>query len=84
MTEITVPFDHPDYWRQRVAYLKSRLPPGDPDLMSLSDMAREQGKGPITLETLQEMGNSGLALYEGFEEDVTRMRRGLEPIGPRK
>ncbi len=23
-------------------------------------------------------------LYEGFEEDVKRMRRGLEPLGPRK
>jgi hypothetical protein len=22
-------------------------------------------------------------LYEGFEEDVKRMRRGLEPLGPR-
>jgi len=23
-------------------------------------------------------------IYEGFEEDVKRMRRGLEPLGPRE
>lgn len=28
--------------------------------------------------------NSPGPLYEGFEEDITRMRRGLPPLGPRR
>ena len=37
---------------------------------------------PIDLERLRALRPG--PLYEGFEEDVTRMRRGLAPLGPRK
>ncbi len=37
---------------------------------------------PIDLVKLRELSPG--PLYEGFEEDVKRMRRGLEPLGPRK
>ncbi len=37
---------------------------------------------PINARELME--SSPGPLYEGFEEDIKRMRRGLEPLGPRK
>ena len=37
---------------------------------------------PINLEELRALRPG--RLYEGFEEDVKRMRRGLEPLGPRE
>jgi hypothetical protein len=37
---------------------------------------------PIDLERLRAL-NPG-PIYEGFEEDVKRMRRGLQPLGPRE
>jgi hypothetical protein len=37
---------------------------------------------PIDLHRLRALRPG--RLYEGFYEDVKRMRRGLEPIGPRK
>ena len=37
---------------------------------------------PIDLERLRALRPG--KLYDGFEEDVRRMRRGLEPLGPRE
>jgi hypothetical protein len=37
---------------------------------------------PINLERLRALRPG--QLYEGFEEDVKRMRKGLEPLGPPK
>jgi hypothetical protein len=37
---------------------------------------------PIDIEELRAL-NPG-PIYEGFLEDVKRMRRGLEPLGPRE
>jgi hypothetical protein len=45
-------------------------------------MAEEQGVGPINIDRL--MAKSPGPFYEGFEEDIRRMRRGLPPLGPRE
>jgi hypothetical protein len=37
---------------------------------------------PIDLDRLRSLRPG--KLYEGFEEDLKRMRRGLEPLGPRE
>jgi hypothetical protein len=39
---------------------------------------------PPPISALQLMELSPGPLYEGFEEDIKRMRRGLEPLGPRE
>jgi hypothetical protein len=37
---------------------------------------------PLDPERLLAMGPG--PFYEGFDEDIKRMRRGLDPLGPRK
>jgi hypothetical protein len=49
---------------------------------TFAELAAEQGVGPIDIEDL--MSKSPGPFYEGFEEDVRRIRRGELPIGPRK
>ena len=49
---------------------------------TFAQLAAEQGVGPIDIDRL--MAKSPGPLYEGFEEDVRRMRRGVTPLGPRK
>ena len=85
MARPTVPLDHPNYIPQLVAHLRSQFPPGHRDLRSISDMAREQGKGPVDWERINRiLREEGDVFYEGFDVDLKRMRRGLDPIGPTK
>ena len=49
---------------------------------TFAELAAEQGVGPVDIEDL--MSKSPGPFYEGFEEDIRRMRRGQRPIGPRK
>jgi hypothetical protein len=49
---------------------------------TFAQMAEEQGVGPINIDRL--MAKSPGPFYEGFEEDIRRMRRGLPPLGPRE
>ena len=49
---------------------------------TLAELDEEQGVGPIDMEDLR--ANMPDPFYEGFEEDIRRMRRGLPPLGPRK
>ena len=65
-----------------VKRMRAALPPGHPDLKSFAEIAREQGIGPIDAKRMWAL-NPGL-LYEGFDEDLRRIHRGLEPIGPRE
>jgi hypothetical protein len=65
-----------------IQYLRDRPPrPGFPR-KTLDEIFEEQGVGPIDPEWLR--ANSPGPLYEGFEEDIRRMRRGERPLGPRK
>lgn len=49
---------------------------------TLDEIIAEQGVGPIDIDQL--LAESPGPLYEGFEEDICRMRRGLPPLGPRE
>jgi hypothetical protein len=75
--------DRPLTTLELIKYLRSQPPrPGFPR-QTLEEIALEQGiKGPIDFEEWQR--ESPGPFYEGFEEDIRRMRRGLPPIGPRK
>ncbi len=59
--------------RQQIAYLKSRLPPGDPALKSFSDLCREQKSSLDQGNPQSNARERALELYEGFEEDVRRI-----------
>jgi hypothetical protein len=59
-----------EFLRKFIADLRKRAPP----LVVLAE--------PINLERLRALRPG--KIYEGFEEDVKRMRRGLEPLGPRE
>jgi hypothetical protein len=75
--------DKPMSIQQYVAYLRSRPPrPGFPR-KTLEEIAAEQGvTGLIDWEMWDREGPG--PLYEGFEEDIRRTRRGLPPKGPQK
>lgn len=60
------------YLTELLAWLRKNCPP--PRIENVAP--------PINLEELRAL-NPG-PLYEGFLEDVKRMRRGLEPLGPRE
>jgi hypothetical protein len=65
-----------------IQYLRNRPPrPGFPR-KTLEEICAEQGVGPINPDEL--MALSPGPLYEGFEEDIRRMRNGQGPLGPRK
>ncbi len=49
---------------------------------TFEEIAAEQGVGPFDAEWFK--ANRPAPFYEGFEEDIRRMRRGLRPLGPRK
>jgi hypothetical protein len=68
------------YLRDLRARLLSRPPRGGGRHKTFEDLMQEQGVGPINLAELKEL-NPG-PFYEGFEEDITRMRNGLPPLGP--
>lgn len=75
-----------DYQPETIAELIKRLwregdRNGKPH-KTFAQIADEQGVGPIDFEKLME--HSPGPFYEGFREDVRRMRRGLPPLGPRK
>lgn len=61
---------------------RRREPPrrGEPPYKTAAEIADEQGVGPIDLNRLRAIAQG---TYEGFEEDVCRMRHGLPPLGPR-
>lgn len=65
-----------------VKRMRAALPTGHPDLKSFAEIAREQGVGPFDTKRARALAPG--PIYEGFEEDVRRMRRGLQPIGPRE
>jgi hypothetical protein len=56
--------------------------PGEPAHQSLDEIIATQGVRPIDPERL--IAHSPGPLYEGFEEDIRRMRRGQSPRGPRQ
>ena len=60
------------YLTEFMAWLRRTYPP----------QHTENVAPPINLEELRAT-NPG-PLYDGFLEDVKRMRRGLEPLGPRE
>ena len=83
------PHDEPDdEYREEtlaelIARLKRRPPrPGMPPDKTFEELSAEQGTGPIDIEKL--MALSPGPLYEGFEEDVRRMRSGKLPHGPKE
>jgi hypothetical protein len=61
-----------------------RIPPrpGTPPHQSLDEIIAEQGVRPIDADRL--LANSPGPLYEGFEDDIRRMRRGERPRGPQR
>lgn len=63
---------------------RRREPPrrGEPPYKTFTEIADEQDTGPIDLELLRFIAHA--PMYDGFEEDVDRMRRGLPRLGPRK
>jgi hypothetical protein len=74
--------DHLETLAELIERLRRTPPrPGMPH-KTFAELAAEQGVGPIDIEDL--MSKSPGPLYEGFEEDVRRVRRGLRPLGPRK
>lgn len=76
--------------RETVLELVARLrrePPrrGEPPYKTLAEISAEQGVGPIDIEELKKLrSNLAEPFWEGFEEDIRRMRRGLPPLGPRE
>lgn len=52
------------------------LPPG-----FLEELGKKQGARPFDIRSLEHAPGP---FYEGFEEDVKRMRRGEAPLGPLK
>ena len=67
--------------KEVITRLKSRPPRGGGRHKTFDDLCREQGVGPINLAELR-AHNPG-PLYDGFEEDLKRTRRGLLALGPR-
>jgi hypothetical protein len=68
--------------RELIGRLRSRPPRGGGRHKTIDDLCREQGVGPINLAELRALRPG--ALYEGFHEDLKRMRRGLPALGPRE
>lgn len=48
---------------------------------TFEELMVEQGVGPVDVEKMKALAPE--PFYEGFEEDIRRMRRGLDPLGPR-
>lgn len=65
-----------------VARLRRRPPRRGLPHKTFDELADEQGVGPTDVDRL--MALRPPPFYEGFEEDITRMRRGLPPLGRRK
>ena len=64
------------------ARLWSRPPRGGGRHKTFDELCREQGVGPIDVDKLRELSPG--PFYEGFEEDLKRMRRGQQVLGPRR
>ena len=82
MTESIPDDDPPETLAQVIARLRRTPPRQGMPHKTIAELAAEQGVGPINIEEL--MAKSPGPLYEGFEEDIRRMRRGQLPLGPRK
>ncbi len=65
-----------------IADLRSRPPRSGGRHKTIDDLCREQGVGPIDPAKLRALSPG--PLYDGFEEDLKRMRRGLPALGPRE
>jgi hypothetical protein len=68
--------------KKLIARLRSRPPRGGGQHKTFDDLCREQGVGPINVAELRKLSPG--PRYDGFEEDVKRMRRGELALGPRK
>ena len=77
-----LPTDSDEAFLSFVESVRRRPPRKGLPHKTFAELATEQGVGPIDIEDL--MSKSPGPLYEGFEEDIRRMRRGQQPIGPRK
>lgn len=78
-------FHDDDYRPETLAELIERLRrepprPGFPN-KTIEELMAEQGVGPIDFDEL--MKNSPGPFYDGFREDIRRIRRGLPPLGPK-
>ena len=68
--------------QELIARLRSRPPRGGGRHKTIDDLCREQGVGPIDPAELARLSPG--PFYEGFDEDLKRMRRGEQALGPRK
>lgn len=75
--------DRPETLAELIERLRRTPPrPGTPPHQTIREIIEAQGTRPIDAEWLR--AHSPGPLYEGFREDIRRMRRGLPPVGPRK
>lgn len=65
-----------------IQQLKRSPPRKGEQYKTFEELAAEQGVGPVDVEKMKALAPE--PFYEGFEEDIRRMRRGLDPLGPRK
>jgi len=68
------PITYEEFAKQLAEVVESARRKGPPKL--------EHVAPPLNLEELRALRPG--PIYEGFEEDIKRMRRGLMPLGPRK